>query len=54
MRIIFESEQPTHNRIIVDTDWTFAKKLLDIVFDDMTEKAFFRQLSEDNKKEDLR
>jgi hypothetical protein len=47
MKIIFDSEQKTANRIIIDTDWTTARKYLELIWEDMTINPF----SDDAEKE---
>lgn len=36
MKIIFKSDGPCHGELIFDTDWTFAKKILDIIWEELT------------------
>jgi len=47
VQIIFESEYPSHNRIVVKSDWTFAKKILEMVWNDMTIQALGNEFKVD-------
>lgn len=50
MRIIFESDDPCHGRLVFNTDWSFSKKILDLIWDDMTIESL-KRIVEDEAKE---
>lgn len=50
MKIIFKSEDVSHVDIIISTDWSFARKILDIIWSEMTIDTFNRKIDEENKK----
>ena len=52
MKIIIESEYPSHNRIIIDTDITFAKKIMDLIWKEITIESLNRTISFKEKEDE--
>ena len=49
MKIIFDSEEKCHGRIIFDTDWTYAKKIIDMIWNDMTINPFNEKVGKEHE-----
>jgi len=50
MKIIFQSDDNCHGTLIFDTDWTLAKRVLDMIWADMTIDAFNSRIEKENNK----
>lgn len=50
MKIVFHSDEKSHGTLVFDTDWTFAKKILDMIWKEITIEAFDRKIKKNDEK----